>query len=139
MKEIRIALVGIGNCASSLCQGIGFYRRAVCLGNPVVGLAHPTICGFGPGDIRVVAAIDVDSRKVGLNLKDAIFAPPNNTIRFFDDFETDVSVSMGNVLDGISAHMLSYPEHMSFRVDSRASASQRDICSLPKTAARKFS
>ncbi|MCD4823427.1 MAG: inositol-3-phosphate synthase, partial [Phycisphaerae bacterium] len=65
MSEIRVAIAGIGNCASSLIQGIHYYREVFANGDEVVGLAHPTLGGFAPGDVEVVAAIDVDSRKVG--------------------------------------------------------------------------
>ena len=128
MKEIRIAIAGIGNCASSLIQGINYYREIFTNGGEVVGLAHPTVGNYAPGDIKVVAAIDVDMRKVGRPLHEAIFAAPNNTKVFYDDFRyDDVTVTMGNVLDGVPPHMNEFPEHQAFRVADKPSATQEDI------------
>lgn len=128
MKEIRIAIAGVGNCASSLVQGIHYYREVFSSGDEIVGLAHPTIANYAPGDINVVAAIDVDSRKVGRPLHEAIFAAPNNTTVFFDDFRyDDLTVTMGNVLDGIPAHMSEFPEHQAFRTSDQPSATQENI------------
>ena len=132
MGEIRVVIAGVGNCASSLVQGIHYYsRRFAAAGGPcgeaAVGLAHPVLGGFAPGDIKVVAAFDIDARKVGRPLHQAIFAPPNNTKVFFDEFEyPDVVVQMGNVLDGVAPHMAHYPEHQRFVVADRpcATASQ---------------
>jgi len=132
MSEIRVAIVGVGNCASSLVQGIHYYAHSFATGdNPdcdAVGLMHPVLGGYAPGDVRIVAAIDVDKRKVGRPLHEAIFAPPNNTKAFFTEFAyDDVSVTMGDILDGVSEHMLDYPEHRRFVVADRPSASREDI------------
>ena len=128
MKEIRIAIVGVGNCASSLIQGIHYYREIFRTGDEIVGLAHPTIGNYAPGDIKVVAAIDVDLRKVNKPLHEAIFAAPNNTTVFYDDFRyDDLSVTMGNVLDGIPAHMSEFPPQQAFRVADQPSATREDI------------
>ncbi len=128
MKNIRVAIVGVGNCTSSLVQGIHFYRKqAEAGGDTSIGLAHPVLGGYQAGDIDIVAAIDVDKRKVGKPLHEAIFAKPNNTTRFFDDFTSDVTVSMGNVLDGVADHMTEYPEDQRFVVGDQPSASQDDI------------
>jgi myo-inositol-1-phosphate synthase len=135
MKPIRIAIAGFGNCASSLVQGIHYYARSFAEGSPdaAVGLAHPTLGGYAPGDIQVVAAIDIDQRKVGKPLHEAIFAPPNNTKVFFSDFRyDDVIVQMGNVLDGVSEHMQAYPENQRFVVADRPSATQAQIEKLLK-------
>ncbi|PYK68261.1 MAG: inositol-3-phosphate synthase, partial [Verrucomicrobia bacterium] len=78
MRKIRIAIVGVGNCASSLVQGINFYRGSAANGNGV-GLMHRQIGSYRPGDIEVVAAFDIDRRKVGLDVSKAIFASPNCT------------------------------------------------------------
>lgn len=117
MSEIRVAIVGVGNCASSLVQGIGYYARGMGDVEGSVGLAHPVLGGYTPGDMKVVAAIDVDARKVGKGLHEAIFAPPNNTKVFFDDFSSSgdgVIVQMGAVLDGVDEQMSEYPEQRRF-------------------------
>ena len=113
MKEIKIAIAGLGNCASSLLQGLYYYRDR----NPedAIGLMHWEIGGYKPSDIRVVAAFDIDARKVGRDVHEAIFAPPNCTTVFQKDLPpSGVKVSMGPVLDGFSDHMSDYPEHLSF-------------------------
>ena len=131
MNEIRIAIVGVGNCASSLVQGIHYYEQVFASGEEVIGLAHPVLGGFAPSDIRVVAAIDIDERKVGRPLHEALFALPNNTKVFYDRFRYDeVTVAMGNVLDGVSAHMADYPERQRFVPADRPSATRRDILRL---------
>src|SRR5436189_6482409 len=78
MRKIRIAIVGVGNCASSLVQGINFYDGSSANGTGI-GLMHRQIGSYRPGDIEVVAAFDIDRRKVGLDVSKAIFAPPNCT------------------------------------------------------------
>ena len=95
---IKIAVVGIGNCASSLIQGLYFYRQ-----NPTLetGLITPKIGSYSVGDINVTAAFDVDSRKVGLDVSEAISAGKNNTLRFCDVPETTVTVSAAPTLDGL--------------------------------------
>jgi myo-inositol-1-phosphate synthase len=109
---IRLAIAGVGNCASSLVQGIHFYSDPA---NGTVGLQHPTIGPWRVGDLRVVAAFDIDSRKVGHPLEEAIFAAPNNTKVFCRDIpKTDVIVQRGEVLDGVPEHMLDYPLHQRF-------------------------
>lgn len=128
MKEIRVAIVGVGNCSSSLIQGIHYYREVFQTGEDVVGLAHPTLGGYAPDDIKIVAAIDVDVRKVGKPLHEALFAPPNNTQVFYDKFKyDDVAVRMGNVLDGVPPHMSEFPDRQAFRVADEPSATQADI------------
>jgi myo-inositol-1-phosphate synthase len=102
---IRIAIVGVGNCASSLVQGIGFYAD----GAQHAGLLRPDIGGYGVSDIEVVAAFDIDARKVGHPVEEAIFVPPNNTKRFFQPRVGRILVRMGPVLDGVAAHMKDFP------------------------------
>ncbi len=115
MGKIRIAIIGVGNCASSLVQGIYYYRDKK--EEDAIGLMHWNIGGYLPGDIEVVAAIDVDKRKVGKDLAEAIFAPPNCTTVFKQDIpETGVKVVMGEVMDGVAPHMKDYPEDESFVV-----------------------
>ena len=119
MKPIRVAIAGIGNCASSLVQGLHFYRGH----NEATpaGLMHPEIGGYRPGDIKVVAAFDVDRRKVGRPVEEAIFAEPNCTDVFCPDLPaSDVIVRMGPVLDGIAPHMADYPDHQAFRAADAA-------------------
>ena len=128
MKEIRIAIVGAGNCASSLVQGIHYYADPSAGANDPVGLQHPVLGGYRPGDVRVVAAFDVDKRKVGKPLRDALFALPNNTKAFYDRFDSDgVIVQMGNVLDGVSPHMADFPDHQRFIVADQPQAGQKDV------------
>jgi myo-inositol-1-phosphate synthase len=105
MRKIRIAIVGVGNCASSLVQGINFYDGSS--GNGAgVGLMHRQIGGYRPSDIEVVAAFDVDRRKVGLDVGRAIFSPPNCTNVFCETIKlSGAIVKMGCVLDGYPAHM----------------------------------
>jgi myo-inositol-1-phosphate synthase len=118
-NTIRIAIVGVGNCASSLIQGIEFYRGN-SQKNPkfeTLGLMHPDIGGYKPGDIQVGAAFDIDRRKVGKPLKEATFAKPNCTKIIYPNLnDSGVIVSMGEVLDGVSEHMKDYPEERIFLV-----------------------
>jgi len=114
LDKIKIAIVGVGNCASSLIQGIYYYQKKGA--DDAIGLMHREIGGYGPGDIEVVAAFDIDRRKVGKDLSEAIFAPPNCTTVFCDVPETGVKVSMGHVLDGVAPHMKDYPEDQTFVV-----------------------
>jgi myo-inositol-1-phosphate synthase len=114
-NSIKIAIAGIGNCASSLIQGLSWYGKRRGTADEALGLLHPEIGGWRAEDLRVVAAFDIDSRKVGRPLEEAIFALPNNT----KDIDRDVApsgvvVQMGPVLDGCPAHMLSYPLHQRF-------------------------
>src|SRR6187431_1294298 len=104
MTRIRVALVGVGNCASSLVQGVHHYADRSNHGH---GLIHPVIGGYGPGDLEFVLAIDTDARKVGLDLAEAVFAPPNCTAVFAGELPPiGVKVMMGRVLDGMAGHML---------------------------------
>ncbi|HEY8669178.1 MAG TPA: inositol-3-phosphate synthase [Tepidisphaeraceae bacterium] len=111
MARIRIAIAGVGNCASSLVQGIAYYghRRAAGEGD-TAGLTHPDLGGYRVEDIEVVAAFDIDARKVGQPVEKAIFALPNNTKEIDRDVPpTGVAVEMGPVLDGVAEHMIEYP------------------------------
>jgi myo-inositol-1-phosphate synthase len=109
-QPIRLAIAGVGNCASSLVQGIGFYADAAT----DVGLLRPDIGGYGVGDLEVVAAFDIDARKVGRPLEEAIFAAPNNTRRFHEPRVGRVLVRMGPTLDGVASHMADYPPERRF-------------------------
>ncbi len=103
MSEIRVAIVGIGNCASSLVQGIHYYRDAKEDEN-VPGLMHVKVGPYHIRDIKVVAAFDVDSNKVGRDVADAIWVEPNNTIKFSDVPETGVIVQRGPTMDGFAKY-----------------------------------
>ena len=124
-RKIRIAVVGVGNCASSLLQGIEYYRHAQEeeRSNPV-GLMHYDLGGYSPADIEPVCAFDIDARKVGRPLAEAAFAKPNNTALIWPDLPwSHVSVHMGPVLDGVSPHMEDYPEERRFVVAQAPHAS----------------
>jgi len=113
MGEIRLAVIGVGNCASALLHGIDYYRQNQ---NDSLGLIHHDIGGYKPWDIRVVAAFDVDRRKVGLPLNKALTALPNCVKPVCGPLpESEVVVRMGPVLDGVAAHMAQYPEDRAFR------------------------
>jgi myo-inositol-1-phosphate synthase len=112
MKPIRIAIAGVGNCASSLVQGISYYRSQP--GN-TVGLMTPQIGMYSAGDIEVVAAFDIDTRKVGKPVEEAIFAAPNNTKVFHrPEVNAKVRVAMGPILDSVGDHMAEYPIEQRF-------------------------
>jgi myo-inositol-1-phosphate synthase len=114
MKTIKLAIAGLGNCASSLVQGIEYYRHQSNADS--AGLMHPEIGGYRIQDVKVVAAFDVDRRKVGQPVEQAIFAKPNNTTVFQRELPaSNVKVMMGPVLDGVAEHMANYPEDQAFR------------------------
>jgi myo-inositol-1-phosphate synthase len=98
--KIRVAIVGVGNCASALVQGLEFYRDATP-GETVPGLMHVRLGPYHVSDIEVVAAFDVDAKKVGKDVSEAIFTEPNNTIRFADVPPLGVYVQRGPTLDGL--------------------------------------
>ena len=102
MNKVRIAIVGVGNCASSLVQGLEFYKDADPT-EKVPGLMHVELGGYHVRDVEVVAAFDVDGNKVGIDVAEAIFTEPNNTIRFSDVPPLGVTVSRGRTLDGLGA------------------------------------
>lgn len=107
--------MGLGNCASSLIQGIHYYKNK----DPedAIGLMHPVIGDYTASDIEVVAAFDIDKRKVGKDVSEAIFAKPNCTQVFCPEIpEMGVKVSMGKVLDGVAPHMGNYDEDYTFVV-----------------------
>ena len=104
MEPINVAIVGVGNCASSLVQGVQYYQNAL-EDQEIPGLMHVTLGGYHIRDIRFVAAIDVDVNKVGKDLSEAIFAPPNNTIKFADVPMIGIHVSRGRTLDGLGLYL----------------------------------
>lgn len=112
-KKVKLAIVGVGNCASSLIQGIYYYRNRS--EEEISGLMHYDIGGYKPWDIEVVAAFDIDVRKVGKDLSKAIFEKPNCTTVFCPDIpEMGVEVQMGPIMDGFAEHMEDYPEDQRF-------------------------
>lgn len=116
MSDISVAIAGVGNCASSLVQGIEYYRE----NDAESGLAHPLLGGYRPSDVEFVAAFDVDRRKVDRDLSEAIYADPNCTEVVSESVpEQDVEVQMGPVLDGVASHMHESPAEESFRVADR--------------------
>ena len=102
-KTVRVAIVGVGNCASSLVQGLEYYKDADET-TRVPGLMHVRFGDYHVSDVEVVAAFDVDAKKVGLDLSEAIFASENNTIKFADVPPTGVIVQRGPTLDGLGAY-----------------------------------
>jgi myo-inositol-1-phosphate synthase len=124
MGKIAVGIVGVGNCASSLVQGLEFYRASSPESTRVpVGLMHDDLCGHRPSDIEVVCAFDVDARKVDQPLDVAILAPPNNTRTLYRRLpHSKVLVQMGPVLDGVAAHMREYPPDQAFSIADREPA-----------------
>src|SRR3972149_6645665 len=144
MRKIRVAVAGVGNCASALLQGIEYYRSAspAADGEILPGLMNQDIGGYLPGDIEIVAAFDIDRRKVGRPVTEAIFSPPNCTRRFVERMPArgpggpspgasfpppncpgrfverrpagGPVVRMGPVLDGVAPHMSDYPDDRTF-------------------------
>ena len=103
MSEVRIAIVGLGNCASSLVQGLEYYKDADP-NDSVPGLMHVELGDYHISDIKVVAAFDVDANKVGKDVADAIFTAPNNTITFSEVPPTGVTVQRGHTFDGLGTY-----------------------------------
>jgi myo-inositol-1-phosphate synthase len=125
MRKINVAVVGVGNCASSLVQGVHHYADTK---NDVDGLIHADIGGYGPSDLQFVLAIDTDARKVGVDLAEAIFAPPNCTTVFHREVpKLGVPVMMGRVLDGMAGHMLSAPSDRGFVAADAPEAGKAEI------------
>ena len=114
MKRIRAAIAGVGNCASSLIQGLEYYKGRN--EGAFSGLMHARIGDWAPSDIEIVAAFDIDRRKVGKRVEEAIFAKPNCTKVFQSALPvSDVVVGMGPILDGVAPHMADYPADEAFR------------------------
>jgi myo-inositol-1-phosphate synthase len=103
MSKVRLAIVGVGNCASSLVQGLEYYKDA-SPEDPVPGLMHVELGGYHVGDVEIVAAFDVDAKKVGTDVAEAILSEPNNTIRFADVPPTGVTVRRGPTDDGLGTY-----------------------------------
>jgi myo-inositol-1-phosphate synthase len=101
---INVAIIGVGNCASSLVQGVHFYRDAR-EGEDVPGLMHVTLGGYHVRDVKFVAAFDIDANKVGRDLSEAIFTPPNNTFQFTEVPRAGVRVARGMTHDGVGKYL----------------------------------
>ncbi len=131
MGKIKIAIVGVGNCASSLIQGIHYYREKTP--ENAIGLMHWEVGGYKPGDIEVVAAFDTDKRKVGIDVHEAIFSDPNCTVVFCSDLpKSGVAVQMGRVLDGFSEHMKNYDEKRTFVLADAPEPTEEEIVKILK-------
>ncbi len=126
MRKIKIAIVGVGNCVSSLIQGIHYYQDKTQ--KDAIGLMHFEMNGYKPEDIEVVAAFDIDKRKVGRDVHEAIFAKPNCTTIFCPDLpRSGVTVQMGKVLDGVAGHMKNYPENQAFLLSDEPELGEKEI------------
>ena len=101
--EIRVAIVGVGNCANSLIQGITYYKDATNE-TEIPGLMHPVLGGYHIKNINFVLALDVDAKKVGLDLSEAMWASENNTIKFANVGKTGITVKRGTTLDGLGRY-----------------------------------
>jgi hypothetical protein len=130
MGNINIAIVGVGNCASSLVQGINYYQDK---DKDAVGLMHWEIGDYKPSDINVVAAFDIDKRKVGLDVAEAILSEPNNTAVFCKDIKpSGAKVLMGRILDGFSEHMQGYPDRHTFVPANVAELGENEVVAALK-------
>ncbi len=131
MKKIRIAIVGVGNCASSLVQGIAYYRSQGELIE--CGLMHRQLGGYLASDISVVAAFDIDRRKVGADVSRAIFSKPNCTTVFCADVpDTGTVVSMGRILDGVADHMVEVTDERTFLPSDQPEPDKDEVVSILK-------
>lgn len=119
-KQIKLAVSGVGNCCSSLIQGLEYYKDVTSNDELVPGLMHNVLGGYKIRNIIPVAAFDIDARKVGKDLSEAIFELPNCTKIFQREMpKYGVKVQMGNVLDGVADHMKNYPEEQRFVVSDK--------------------
>ena len=126
MEKIKIALIGVGNCSSSLIQGIYYYRDK----DPqdIIGLMHHEIGGYQPEDIQVVLAFDIDERKVGVDVHRAIFSKPNCTTVFYPDVPpSGILVKMGKVLDSFADHMNDYDDENTFVLAKKPEPTKEEV------------
>ena len=131
MDTIKIAIVGIGNCASSLLQGIEYYKGKNS--NDAIGLMHWDSGGYKPYDIEIVAAFDIDKRKIGKDVTQAICELPNCTTTFCKDIpRSGVTVEMGAILDGFSEHMRDYEDKYTFIVSDEKEPSKENCIKILK-------
>mgnify|MGYP001038352809 CR=1 FL=1 len=131
MEKIGIAIAGIGNCASALIQGIEYYRNRN--EKDSIGFMHWSIGDYGPGDIEVVAAFDIDRRKIGKDLSQAIFELPNCTTPIYKNIpKKGVKVQMGRVLDGFAEHMKNYDKRWTFLPSDKEEPSEEEVVKILK-------
>ena len=129
MRRAKIGVVGLGNCASSLIQGINYYDGKS--EEDAIGIMHWDIGGYRPYDIEVVAAFDIDHRKVGKDVAEAIFQQPNCTTVFYKDMsDTGVTVQMGRILDGFSEHMQNYDDTYTFVPAKELEPDQEEVVNI---------
>jgi myo-inositol-1-phosphate synthase len=138
MSKIKIAIAGLGNCACSLIQGLEYYKSKNQ--DNCVGLMRWAIGDYKPGDIEVVAAFDIDQRKVGKDVAEAIFQLPNCTKIFCREIpKTNVVVKMGRVLDSIAEHMKDYDDDYTFVLSSQKESTKEELVQeLKKSKADMF-
>lgn len=130
-KNINVAIIGVGNCASSLVQGIYYYGSKNAADS--AGLMHETLSGYHSRDVKVVAAFDIDKRKIGTDVSKAIFAKPNCTTVFHSDVpDMGVTVEMGKTLDGYSDHMENYADDRRFLPSDATEPSKAEIVKILK-------
>ncbi len=130
-NTINVALIGVGNCASSLVQGINYYAGKNS--EDASGLMHQSLAGYQASDLKIVAAFDIDTRKVGKDVADAIFCAPNCTTVFQENVaQTGTKVSMGALNDGFSAHLENYPQERRFVPSDAAQPSKADVVKILK-------
>jgi myo-inositol-1-phosphate synthase len=133
MPKIKIAIVGVGNCASALIQGIHYYSAKNS--ENAVGLMHWDLGGYRPQDIEVAAAFDIDARKVGRKLREAIAASPNCATLFCPDIPAGgPRVRMGRVLDGVAEHMLNYEADYTFLISPDPEPSMDEVVEILKNS-----
>jgi len=125
LGNINVAIIGVGNCASSLVQGVYYYKKAK-ESEFVPGLMHVNLGGYHIGDIKFVAAFDIDKNKVGKDLAQAIFTPPNNTFKFTEVPATGVKVQRGMTHDGLGKYLS--------QIITKAPGSTADIVKILKEA-----
>ena len=135
MSKVRIAIAGVGNCASSLVQGLEYYKDAT-EDEPIPGLMHTRLGPYHVRDVEIAAAFDVDAKKVGKDVAEAIASEPNNTIRFADVPPTGVTVQRGPTLDGLGRYYREVIEESDAEPVDVAKALRRSraevlICYLP--------
>jgi Myo-inositol-1-phosphate synthase len=130
-KKVRLAIVGVGNCASSLVQGIYYYKEKGL--NNVEGIMFSDIGGYKPFDIEIVAAWDIDERKVGKDVSEAIFSLPNCTTIFYRDVpKLGVKVRKGKILDGVANHMKNFSQDKTFVISSKKDDELEDVVAVLK-------
>jgi len=133
MTPIKIGIIGVGNCASSLLQGTIYYQKKKY--NNASGILNWSINGYTPADIEVVSAFDIDQRKVGKDVHEAIFERPNCTKKFVEGMpRAEVKVSMGKILDGFSEHLKNYEPDYTFLICDQKEPTQSDVINILKSS-----